>query len=165
MVARRALIAVLGDEIEPDVLERLRLLLAARELGQLADQLGHLAELRDDVGQELLALPGRQPVAHREHLDVRPQARQRRPQLVRGVLHELALPLRGLVERLEHRVEGRGERADLVGALDGDPLAQVARRANALGGLAQVPERPQRRLRDEEARDRRRARFPPPRRG
>ena len=69
------------------------LLLAARELGQLADQLGHLAELLDHVAQELRALRRRQPLARREHLDVRAQARQRRPQLVRGVLDELPLAL------------------------------------------------------------------------
>ena len=35
--------------------------------------------------------------------------------------------------------------------LDGDPLAQVTRRADALGRLAQIAHRPQRRAGDEEA--------------
>ena len=70
-----------------------------------------------------------------------------------GVLHELPLALLGLVERAEHRVEGGGERADLVARVDLDPLAEVARRPDALGRLAQVAQRAQRRPRDEEARD------------
>ena len=65
--------------------------LAARELDQLGDQRRHLAELLDDVASRRSRSSGRELVAAREHLDVRAQARQRRPQLVRRVGDELPL--------------------------------------------------------------------------
>ena len=148
-------IAVLGHEVEPDVLERLGLLLPAGELRQLPDQLGHLAQLRHHVADQLRPLAGRQPVALSEHLDVRPQAREWGAQLVRRVLHQLALALLGLVERAEHRVERVREGRELVGALHLDALGEVARRANALCRLAQLAERPQGRPRHQEAGERR----------
>ena len=75
------------------------------------DQRGHLAELRDHVVEQLGAVLGGRRAAVREHLDVRAQARQRRAQLVRGVLDEPPLALGRVVERGEHLVEGRRELA------------------------------------------------------
>ena len=56
----------------------------------------------------------RQRLVAGEHLDVRAQARQRRPQLVRRVGDELPLRARRVLERAEHRVERRGEPRELV---------------------------------------------------
>jgi hypothetical protein len=68
----------------------------------------------------------------REHLDVRPQARQRCAQLVRGVGDELALcPQRGL-QCGQHRVEALGEPAELVSAAGVDPPAEVVSRGHLL---------------------------------
>ena len=105
--------------------------------------------------QQVLALDGGQVVAaRREQLDVRAQARERRAQLVRGILDEASLQARGLVERLEHRVEGRGEARELVAPLDADALRQVARRAHALRGGRELAHGRERRARNEEAGDR-----------
>ena len=60
-----------------------------------------------------------------EHLDVRAQRRHRRAQLVRGVGDELALGGDRALQRVEHRVEARGQLADLVLARDLDPAAEV----------------------------------------
>ena len=139
VVAHRAPDRVLREQVEPHLLERVVLLLAARQLGQLGDQRRHLGELRDHVVRAACSRSsGGRLGPRREHLDVRPQARQRRAQLVRRVLDELALPLLRLVERLEHRVERRGEPAELVVAGHVDALGQVAGRAHALGRLAQA---------------------------
>jgi hypothetical protein len=81
-VAARPLDGVRGDEVEPHLLGLRRLALAARELDQLGDEGRHLVQLLDDVAEQPLALAGRQRPLAREHLDVRPQARERRPQLV-----------------------------------------------------------------------------------
>ena len=89
-------------------------LLGSRKLDELRDQRRHLAELLDDVREQTLALAGRQRSVAGEHLDVRPQARQRRSQLVRRVRDELPLRARRLLERAEHRVEARREPAQLV---------------------------------------------------
>ena len=107
-------IASAVDEVEPHVLRLRRRLVAARELDELRDQRRHLGQLLGHVPQQLLALAGRQRLVAGEHLDVRAQARQRRPQLVRGVGDELPLRPCGVLERAEHRVEGRGEPRELV---------------------------------------------------
>ena len=72
---------------------------------------------------------------------------------MRGILDELPLALLRLFERDQHRVEGVGERRELVRALHLDPLREVARRRDALGGLAQLAERAQRRARHQEPGD------------
>ncbi len=81
-VADCSLDRVGGHEIEPHVFRLLWMLVAARQLDELGDQRGHLDELLADVAQQLLALVGVECVVAREDLDVRPQARQRRAQLV-----------------------------------------------------------------------------------
>ncbi len=76
-----------------------------------------------------------------EDFDVRAQARHRCAQLVRGVRHQLALRVHGGVERphralqgVEHRVEALGESPDLVLARGLDPLGQILRASDVLGG-------------------------------
>ena len=90
-VALRALDGVGGDEIETNRLGLVRMLLGAGELDQLRDQRRHLAELLDDVLQQPLPLVRRESALAREYLDVRPQAGQRRAELVRRVGDELTL--------------------------------------------------------------------------
>ena len=144
-----------GDEVEPHVLELGRRLLAARELDQLRDQVGHLAELLDDVGEQALALTGRKLAVAGEHFDVRPQARQRRAELVRGVGDELPAGSRRLLECAEHRVEARRKAADLVPATGIDPPGEVARDGDLLSRLGQSAHRDERRPRDHEPEPRR----------
>jgi hypothetical protein len=109
---------VLDQLVEADGLDLGRALPV--DLDQVADQRAELFDLVGDIGEQLLALPRRKLLPAREHLDVRPHARQRRPQLVRGVGNEPALCLHGSVERAEHLVEGRREPAELVLAVDVD---------------------------------------------
>ena len=67
-----------------------------------------------------LAVPGVRRAAAREHLEVRAQRGERRPQLVRGVGDELALRALGSLERLEHRVERARQAGELVVAVGVD---------------------------------------------
>ena len=101
------------------------MLLGSCELDELRDQRRHLAELLDDVREQTAAILWWQRSVAREHLDVRAHARERRSQLVRRVRHELTLRARRFLQRTEHRVEARREPAQLVLALDVDPLGQV----------------------------------------
>ena len=141
----------LGDEqVEPHVLCLDRLRVPARQLDELRHECGHLGQLGDDVVQELLALAGRHAPIPREHLDVRPQARQRRSELVRRIGDELALRARGLFERGQHAVEAGRQPAELVLAPRFDPLGEVSGLRNALGGVGQAANRCQRRPRDTE---------------
>ena len=80
-----------GDEVEADLLRLRRLLLAARKVDQLRDQRRHLGQLLDDVAEKAFAFTCRKRALTRENLDVRPQARQRRAQLVRSICDELTL--------------------------------------------------------------------------
>ena len=76
-----------------------------------------------------------------ERVEVRPQAGQRRAQLVAGVGGEAARRgHRGLQPR-EHPVERAGERADLVGALVGQRRGEVLRARHARGAGLQARER------------------------
>jgi hypothetical protein len=145
-----ALDSGLGNQVEPDVLRLLRVLLGARELDQLRDQRRHLAELLDHVAEKPLPLLGRKRAFAGEHLDVRAQAGERRAQLVRRVRHELALGATRLLERAKHRVEARREPSELVLAPGLDPLRKVAGLRHVLRGVSQAPHRSQRRLRNGE---------------
>ncbi len=146
-----ALDGVRGEEVEPHLLRLRRLPLAARELDQLGDEGRHLVQLLDDVSEQPLTLARRQRALARQHLDVRSQARERRPQLVRRVGDELALRAGRLLERAEHRVEARREPAELVVAGGLDALGQVAGGRDGLRRGRQPPHRGERGARDEKA--------------
>ena len=120
-------------QVEPHVLRLDRRLVAACELDELRDQRGHLRQLLGHVAEQLLALPHRQRLVAGEHLDVRAQARQRRPQLVRGIRDELALRPRGVLQRAQHRVEAGGEARQLVRAAHIDPAGEIPRLGHLLG--------------------------------
>ena len=119
------------------------LLLAACELGQLRDQVGHLGELGDDVLEQLLRAPpaaGRRPACASTSMFVR--------RLVSGVRSSCEASWTSCRCRCcasssdcEHRVEGGREAAELVAAAHLDPLREVARRAHVLGRLAEVAHR------------------------
>ena len=60
---------------------------------------------------------------------------------MRGVGHELALGGDRALERVEHRVEVRGQLADLVLGLDLDPPPEVLGRGDVPRGLGDVHDR------------------------
>jgi hypothetical protein len=78
-VALCALDRVGGHEIQTDVLGLVGVAIAACELDELGDQRRHLRQLLGHVAQERLAFLRSHRLVPREHFDVRPQARQRRP--------------------------------------------------------------------------------------
>ena len=133
-----------GDQlVEPQRLVRLAVGLAvARQLDQVADQLAELLDLGDEVGPQALAIGLGQRARPAQHLEVGAQRGERRAQLVRGVGHEPALGALRVVERLEHRVERRGQPRQLVLALRLDAAREVARAGHVLGRLGQLGHRP-----------------------
>jgi hypothetical protein len=137
-VAADALHGIRGHEVEADVLRLGGRLLAAREHHQLADQRRQLLELLDDVGEKPLPLARRKFLLARQHLDVRSQARERRAQLVGSVQHELTLRARRFLQGGKHRVEARGQTAELVAAGRVDALREIARLADALSRFGQT---------------------------
>ncbi len=123
-------------------------LVAARQLDQVAHERRQLLALLDDVGEQAAAVLRVELAALEQHLDVRPQARNRRAQLMRGVGDQLALGAHRLVERragalqpVEHGVEAPGELADLVVGVDPDAPAQVLGLADVLGRLGDLAQR------------------------
>ena len=112
--ALRALDQRGDDAVDADVVEHAPGLAAARELDDVADQRRQLVELGDDVRAQRGALVLGQPVGVLERLDVRPQARDRRAQLVAGVGDEVALGLDRALERVERGVEAPREPGELV---------------------------------------------------
>ena len=75
-----------------------------------------------------------------EHLDLRPQDRQRRAQLVRRVGDEVALARERALQPCEHPVEGAGQHADLAAGADA-PGAQ--REVAGVDGRRDVGHAPQ----------------------
>ena len=146
-----ALDRVLDQGVEPDVRELELGRPFAGELHEARDEPTHLTELTDEVTEQRLAGGRREIVPAREHLDVRPDARKRRAELVRGVGDELSLLLLRLVERGEHRVEAGAEPGELVAAFEADAMREVARLGDRLRLARQPPHRAHRRLRDERA--------------
>ena len=103
------------EQIEAERLGCRRLLVAARQLGQIADEVGQLLQLHQDVVDEHGAVLDAQLVDPPDHLEVGAQAGERGPQLVRGVEDELALGPARRLERLEQAVEGAAQPSELVG--------------------------------------------------
>jgi hypothetical protein len=139
-----------------DLLERHRLaiglgLAAARELDHVRDQPRQLVDLLVDVLHQLAAIAVGDLAAALEELDVRPQARQRRAQLVRRVGHELPLRGDGLLELVEGRVERAGEAAELVVAALGQAAAHVAVARDGLGPLGEAADGGERSARNDRA--------------
>ena len=145
-------------------LERLRgggLRVLARELDDIADEGAQLVDLGPYVRQQCGPLDGVQgratlgglAVALREEVQVGAQARQRGAQLVPGVGNQPVLPIAGLGQRGEHRVEADRESGDLViggAGVDLDGLGP-ARPGDVLRGGGQPPDRSQPRPGDDEA--------------
>ena len=97
---------------EPGQRHRLLGLLAAPgegQLDELVDQVGELAGLALDVGDEALARRRRELGEAAQHARVGAQAGQRGAQLVGGVLDEPVLRLAGGGQPFDHRRERGGE--------------------------------------------------------
>ena len=104
------------------------------------------------VVEQTPALFGLERHVAAEDVDVRLQARQRRAQLVRGIGDEAALRLERLLERGEHRIEGRAEARELVLPAFGNTLARLAGLRDPFGRRREAAHRSQGRARDEGAR-------------
>src|SRR6185503_10902292 len=115
------------DLVEPNILDRKGRLLVASEIDEIAHERREALDLTDELYEHLLALLRIRRLSACEQLEIRAQAGQRRPQLVRGVGDKLALLPKGHFERAEHAVEARGEPAELVGTLTRHAAGQVAR--------------------------------------
>src|SRR4051794_20629069 len=126
-------------------------LAAARQVHEIAHQRAQLLRLPSEVAQQALAILGAELRVVAQDLDVGAQTGERGAQLVGGVVHELALRAHRGVERVEHRVEGPRELAQLVLAIHRDPLAEVARLGHGLRGVAHPPDRAQCAPRHEQA--------------
>ena len=85
-----------------------------------------------------------QVLAPAQRLDVGPQRGERRAELVRGVRDQPPLRRFGALERGHHLVEAGGEPAELVVAADVDPVGQVVRAGDLLGGVRDLPGRRER---------------------
>ena len=108
--------------------DRLHRLLAARvggELHQLRDEIGELAQLESVSVDQLGALRVVERSGPAQEVDVGAQRGERRAQLVAGVHHEPLLLLARRVQRVQHRVEARGQPAELVAPLDLDGVGEV----------------------------------------
>ncbi len=76
-----------------------------------------------------------------QRVDVGPQARQGRPQLVAGVLDQPLLLDARAVQRVEHGPERASEAADLVAAAEGHRDLELAGRLDGLGGVGESEHR------------------------
>ena len=112
-------------------------MVAAGELGQVTDEVGELLQLHEDVVDEYGPVLGAQFVDAADHLEVRPEAGQRCPQLVRRVEHQLALGAARGLEGLEQSVEGATEAAELVGAAGGEAARDVRRLRHVLHAVGE----------------------------
>jgi hypothetical protein len=87
--------------------------LGARHQEQIVDQARQALRLVDGGADSAGELRARGAVA-RDELELGPEHRQRRAQLVAGVGGEAALALEAVLEPREHLVEGRAETMELV---------------------------------------------------
>ena len=132
---------------------RRRLLVAPGQLGQVADQVGQLLELHEDVVDQHGAVLDAQLVDPADHLEVGAQAGQRGAQLVGRVEDELALGPPRRLERLEQAVERAAQAAQLVGAAGGQPARDVGRLGQVLDRVGEGVQRDEGGARHEPAED------------
>ena len=132
-------------QIQAHVLHLDLLDLGLGQVDQIADQHRQLPQLRLRDGQDASAFAGGQLLAHRERVEVRLRARQRRAQLVRGVGDELALREARALQRGQHRVEAPGQPPELILLAGLDAVAEILRARHAFGGTRQAPYGHQRR--------------------
>ena len=139
------------EQVEAERLGCRRLLVAAGQLGQVADEVGQLLQLHQDVVDQHGAVLDAQLVDPPDHLEVGAQAGERGAQLVRRVEHELALGPARRLERLEQAVEGAAQPPELVGASGREPARDVGRLGQVLDGVGQRVQRDQRGAGDQPA--------------
>ena len=97
--------------------------------GHAQEAVGELAQADRVRMGGLDRCPQGRPVGRVEQreLELGSERRERRPEIVRGAHDERALAADGLLDPGQHPVEGPGERADLVVALDpGQPAVELA---------------------------------------
>ena len=135
--------ASLHEQVEAERLAGRRLLVAPGQLGQVADEVGQLLELHEDVVDQHGAVLDAQLVDPADHLEVGAQAGQRGAQLVGGVEHQLALGPARRLECLEQAVEGAAQTTQLVGAAGREPAGDVGRLGHVLDGVGERVERDQ----------------------
>ncbi len=135
---------VAHEEVEPQRLPRRRLLVAPGQLGQVADEVGELLELHQDVVDQDRAVLGAQLVDAADDLEVGAQAGEGRAQLVGRVEDELTLGPARRLERLEQTVEGLAQAAQFVGSPGGEPARHVGRLGHILNGVGEGVERDER---------------------
>ena len=146
-----ALHELLHHLVEAHIVLRLTALGAPRQLHHVRHQRRQLVQLAHDVGPHPLALLRRQALLVLHRLDVRPQAGDRRAQLVAGVGHQVALGLHGALERVQGGVEAAREPGQLVVAHHLHPLRRVEVARQLLGPAGEARYRHQRRARHERA--------------
>ena len=111
-----------------------------REGEQVVGEARKTLGVRFEIGDEL-----RRRAVAREVRDIPAQRSQRRAQLVRGVGEEPALRLARTVEAVEHRVQRRCKRTDLVGSVRvGQAALRVSRALDLAGGTCEPGERAER---------------------
>ena len=125
------------EQVEPERLARRRLLVAPGQLGQVADEVGQLLQLHEDVVDQHGAVLDAQLVHPADHLEVGAQAGERGAELVGRVEHELALGAARGLECLEQAVEGAAQAPQLVGAAGGEAAGDVGRLGHVLDGVGQ----------------------------
>ena len=132
---------VRDEDVEPHVLDLVVPLAVASELDEIADERCELLELRDDVGDHPGALLRGDPIRAGEQLDIRPDARERRPELVGRVGHEVPLGGHGPLERGEHLVDVEASRLSSSSPVTSIRRRQIGGPCDVLGGVRQPPDR------------------------
>ncbi len=114
------------------------------QIDDLGDKGAELFQLERDIVEQPAALLVRKAVRPRQQFDVGAQRRQRRPQLMAGVVNKAVLLPPRFLERGKHGVETVGEPPDFVVALDVDMRTEFLCLGDMFDGSGQTPDRPQR---------------------
>src|SRR5207237_5253373 len=109
-------------------------LLITRDLDEVADESCETLDLADQIAEQLLALDRVDGLSALEELEVRPQAGERSPKLVRRVGNQLTLRAQRGLELSEHGVAACPEAAQLISPLGGDTPREVAGPCHLLDG-------------------------------
>ncbi len=122
------------QDVEVDRGQLGRCLLASGQLDEPVDEVAELGQLLVEIGQQLGLVLGPEPRSGAQQVDVGPQARQWRAQLMGGIGDQLGLRGPGLLQAHQHAVEGPPEAGQLVVALRGDAGVELLGAGDVLGG-------------------------------
>ena len=136
------------EPVEADLLGRRGGFAVAGELDDVRDELAELLGLGDDVGEQRVALGRREVRRVAQDLGVRPQARHRRAQLVRGVGDQPPLGVERRAERAcdaprrsSIALKRRASRPSSSSPAPSIRRVEVAGRLDVLGGRGEVGDR------------------------